>query len=98
MGLKLVRVVKSRQFVANFNESRYGVIGLNLENLDEHGDYRRRGDFFFVEEKELSRIVQLLAAENSGKNVEVYDLTEVSVCPAAPMVTKKVTKDGVLPA
>lgn len=99
MATKLVQITRGRLNMANFGESRYGVQSpTTVELLHEHEDFRGRAEFFFVEEKEIDRIVGVMASENPGKDIKVYDLVQVSTCPAAPLITKKVTKDGVLPA
>lgn len=96
---KLIRVARAEQRSVFFSESRYGVIALQgLQNLDvEEENYRRLGEFFIVDDKEYAAIVALLAKENPGLEVQVYDMIEVSTCPPGEIVTKKVSKDGVLP-
>jgi hypothetical protein len=98
MSTVLVRVSRNRRILANIGESRYGVYGVESERLREEDDYRNKGEWFEVDEREVDRIVGVLAPLNPGKDVQVYTLTQVSTCPAAAMVTKQGSKDGILPA
>lgn len=50
---------------------------------DRHGD--------------VDRIMKQLAEQNPGYEVQMFQLQKVAECPAAPMVMKQVTKDGILP-
>ena len=98
MSEKLIRVAKGNIFGVHFPELRRGASGVTMEQLRDHDDYRHRGEIFVVDERDVVAAVRILATENPGKDVLVYDLQQVSVCPAAEMVTKNVSKDGVLPA
>jgi hypothetical protein len=46
----------------------------------------------------LPLAMRTFAEGNPGCEVQVYGLEASAQCPAAPMVVKTVTKDGVLPA
>lgn len=98
MSEKLIRVGKGQVFGVHFPELRLGAQGITMETLRDHDDYRHRGEIYIVDDRDVERAVQILTSENPGKDVQVWDLIQVSVCPAAEMVTKKVSKDGVLPA
>ena len=63
----------------------------------ERSQFQKEGQFFLVDSRELEEAVRTLAEANPGANVEVYSLESVAICPAAPMVMKKVTEDGILP-
>jgi hypothetical protein len=52
-------------------------------NDDRHGD--------------VARIMKHLAEQNPGCEFQMFQLERVAQCPAAPMVMKQVTKDGILP-
>ncbi len=95
---KLVRVCRSTSFEVPFNESRtHHPRGINPRNIGRNESFHDDGEFFEVNEADLPRIVAALARGNPGKDVHIYELTSVSVCPAGDLVVKKVTKDGVLP-
>lgn len=68
------------------------------EEVGDQSDYRTEGTVFFVEEAHLDQMVEHLASVNPGKDIEVYSLEWSGVCPAAPMVRRAVTVDGILPA
>ena len=96
--MKLVRIAKSRDFRLFLEEARSEPRGLVLEALNEEHDYRHRGEFFlFDHEEDVPRAVALFANENPGKEIQVWELKSISQCPAAPMVTKQVSVDGILP-
>jgi hypothetical protein len=72
---------------------------LNNYNPDtQTQDIKRMGEFFYFHATDLQGAIEALAKANPGCEVEVFQMTQVVVCPAGPMVTKAVTKDGELPA
>jgi hypothetical protein len=96
---KLVRVARTPDQEAYFHELRHGGRGINPPHVDNMELFRNMGgEFFLIEEKDLRAAIQLLAEENPGKEIQVYDLVSISICPAAEMITKQVTKEGILPA
>jgi hypothetical protein len=74
------------------------IIPQNDLNPDHGPDYVKQGEFFLVEEEDLPLSMRTFAEGNPGCEVQVYGLEASAQCPAAPMVVKTVTKDGVLPA
>jgi hypothetical protein len=95
---KLVRVARTPDQEAYFPELRHGGRGFNPPHVDNMELFRSMGEFFWIEEKDMSVAISSLAEENPGKEIQVYDLTSISICPAAEMITKQVTKEGILPA
>lgn len=96
---KLVRVSRTPEQEAFFGELRHGGMGINPPHVDNMELFRHMGgEFFMIDERDLTVAIQYLAEENPGKEVQVYDLVSISVCPAAEMITKQVTKEGILPA
>lgn len=57
----------------------------------------RANQFFWIAERDVQPVVQWLCNKNPGCEIKVFNLESVSECPAAAMVQKKVTADGVLP-
>jgi len=95
--MKLIRIARSDDFPVFMEGLRSEPRGLQLENHDDE-NYRRRGEFFvFHDERDVPNAVQQFANENPGKEIQVWELKTISQCPAAPMVTKQVTADGILP-
>jgi hypothetical protein len=109
MAKKLVRVARSKGIPTSFPNLIYRAHpeAINPREVVDNDRDREWGDgqlsalaeceFFFIEEEDTDTIVTELARVNPGKEIQVYDLSRVSVCPAGEMVTKKVTKEGVLP-
>jgi hypothetical protein len=98
----LVYVAKKPEIQIDFPELRGGARALRVSGRDEEDilhSYRYNGDLFVVNDpaRSLDVAVKILAAENPGKEIRVYTLTQISTCPAGEMVTKKVSKEGVLP-
>jgi hypothetical protein len=109
MADKLVRVAKTRERSVYFPDIRVYAhpMAINPEQVDSgfrNGDDEGRADvelteceFFVVGDRDVDAVVKYLAENNPGKEVQVYELQKVSVCPAAEMVTKQVSKEGILP-
>ena len=104
MANKLIRVAKTQEmetFLRDMNVRVRHPRAINPREirggLDMDADYSGC-EFFEVDETDLDAAVVVLTAMNPGKEVRVYDLVQVSERPAGPLVTKKVTKEGVLPA
>jgi hypothetical protein len=62
-------------------------------------DIAKTGEFFEIEDvaEDGDLLLRVLAEHNPGCEIRVYTLEQVGQCPAAPMVVKKVTADGILP-
>lgn len=60
-------------------------------------NFQTEGEFFLVHEQALEETITLLAQANPGREVRVYNIESISVCPAAEMVRKKISEHGVLP-
>jgi hypothetical protein len=59
---------------------------------------KKIAEFFMVEnDEDVDATVAELARLNPGKEIMVYRLKSVSICPAAEMLTKAVSDDGILP-
>jgi hypothetical protein len=54
-------------------------------------------EFFAVDEADEKHFVAYLARRHPGREIQVYNLTSVNICPAADMITKQVSKEGILP-
>lgn len=102
-----MRVDRAFEVRVYFPDVRHHVEGLETKEFklrnqrDFNGlneDYMNEGEFFIVDDRDLEHVVGHLARSNPGKEIRVYDMVSVSVCPAGEMVTKKVSKDGVLPS
>jgi hypothetical protein len=85
----------SRFAVGNMN--REGEF-LRTDGLDSGSDHTEAEVFFVNDDHDEQILVEHLTGSNPGKDVEVYELASSHVCPAAEMVTKVVSKAGVLPA
>ena len=104
MAIKLVRVAKTQPIETFLRDANIRVRHPQAINprevrdngLDGEGSYNAC-EFFEVDEIDVEATVLVLTAQNPGKEVRVYDLIQVSERPAGDMVTKKVTKEGVLP-
>lgn len=66
--------------------------------MTENSNFSQEGEFFLMDSREADEVAGALAHQNPGHEVRVYAITAVYQCPAAPMVTKKVSEHGVLPA
>lgn len=103
MARKLVRIVRTGftpEFVMpeiRLRSLPQAIIPQNRELDHERSDFMREGEFYLVEEAELDIQVQQFAEKNPGREVQVWNLEQVAECPAAAMVRKKVTKEGILP-
>lgn len=101
---KLVRVVRSN-FTPEvaFQDVRmrrlpYAIIPASKLDF-ERSNFVKDGEFFLCEEgPDLEIAVRALAEANPGCEVQVYGMEQAAQCPAAPMVVKKVTAEGILPA
>lgn len=114
MSKKLFRVVRSTFHpetqlllgdgrAAGFRRSLPQVIIPSRGRMDMPDDgpppnYQREAEFFLVSDEEVPLALQALAEGNPGCEVQVYNLEQIAQCPAAPMVIKRVTADGVLPS
>jgi hypothetical protein len=101
----LVRVAKTQEVEVVFRNANIRVrhpMAIAPDPLANgpYGDGRdyTQCEFFEIEEQDLDGFVSELTRQHPGKEVRVYTLSQVSERPAGDMVTKKVTKDGVLPA
>lgn len=70
---------------------------MTRETNVERTNFTTEGEFFLVDEADVNGIMTVLAETNPGREIQVYNLEQSAQCPAAAMVTKKVTKDGILP-
>lgn len=69
-----------------------------ITNQTDHVVVPRQAEFFYVDERDLETYILAFATANPGYEVRTYNLESVSQCPAAPLVTKTVSADGILPA
>jgi hypothetical protein len=53
--------------------------------------------FFTVDSRDVDAAMEYLAKKHAGKEIQVYEMTQSGICPAADMVKKKVSADGTLP-
>jgi len=65
--------------------------------MNEDIPYTKHQEFFLVDARGVNEVVEFLAKENPGCEIEVYNLEMVGQCPAGDYVMKQVTADGVLP-
>lgn len=101
---KLLRVVRSK-YTPDVNIHAEGI---RLRTLPmailparlleiERSDFLRDGEFFLVEERDVDNMLMAFAQGNPGCEIQIWNHEASAECPAAPMVVKKVTPDGVLP-
>lgn len=64
----------------------------------DRSNFTKEGEIFLVEPDDVEIAMRCFAEANPGCEVQVYNLEASAQCPAAPMVVKNVTKDGILPA
>ena len=102
MSMKLVVIMRNKPFGIASGDFRREVRGMIpaqipglLEDMPHH--YRTRGDVFLVDDRDVQNALEIFSSENPGREVQVYNLEQIAVCPAAPMIVKQVSKDGVLP-
>lgn len=101
--MKLVRVVRTAPMQVAYPIGRRGEtqvlhpIGFQGSSADIYNNFVTHGEFFLCPENEVDQMVEFLATTNPGRDVEVYTLESAATCPAAPIVKKKVTPDGILP-
>jgi hypothetical protein len=98
--MKLIRVNRGSEAyeVSIHPDARLAMLINPREMKDNENNVIKKAEFFTIQrDEDTDRVVKALATQNPGSNVEVYDLKSVSFCPAAEMITKEVTKDGVLP-
>lgn len=101
---KLIRVVRSRytpdvnlgQGEVRFHRMPQAILSVEVD-MDKT-DFTNEGEFFLVEHNDVENTMRVLAENNPGHEVQVYNLEQSAQCPAAPMVVKKITAEGVLPA
>jgi hypothetical protein len=67
------------------------------EKYAGEGPVLKKGVFFHVNDRDVDKLMEALAKENPGCDINVYRLEKVGHCPAAEYVTKQVTKNGTLP-
>jgi hypothetical protein len=98
MADKLVRVAKTRERSVYFPDIRVYAHPMAINPDEGRADVElTECEFFVVGDRDVDAVVKYLAENNPGKEVQVYELQKVSVCPAAEMVTKQVSKEGILP-
>lgn len=61
-------------------------------------NFAKEAEFWLVTARDEPEVVRALAHHNPGCEIRTYNIESVSQCPAADMVTKKVSEHGVLPA
>lgn len=102
---KLVRIVRSA-YTPEFHPENVNVqwrrrlpqVIIPQFNLSEdRSNFLKQGEFFIIEEGEEENAMRSFAEGNPGCEVQIYALEASAQCPAAPMVVKKVSADGVLP-
>ena len=100
---KLVRVCRTEELSASMPSNRRSgevrVINPREVKDEVYSSFAYQGEFFLFEQEgpELEVAIEWLANNNPGKDIEVWNLESVALCPAGPLVRKQVTKDGILP-
>lgn len=97
--MQLLRIERSRGFRYTLHD-----IGVDIRVL-EPMPYRDDADmnptdtyeFFLVEDQFIPMVVESLARKHPGREVSVWTLQSTSIAPAGPVVTRRVTEDGLLP-
>jgi hypothetical protein len=98
--MKLVRIVRTGRkeaFLSDHIHQNKRAYFIEPAKLDER-PIHRTAEFFEIEDIDLEATVKLFATSNPGMEVQVYQMTQESICPAGDMVTKQVTKEGILPS
>lgn len=100
MAKVLLRVKRSNswEFFVDGTRNHPRVVLTRAVERDDNEDYRRVGEFFEVEERDVEVVMRILAEMNPGCEVQAHTLSSTGTCPAAEYVLKKVSKDGVLPS
>lgn len=99
MAKFLVHVDKTRTWEVVFPEANIRQRhprALLPRAIEEDGDYQQ-ADFYEIEEADKDAFIAELTKKNAGVAVRVYVMIEESIRPPGDLVTKSVTKDGVLP-
>lgn len=81
----------------DFHERLHDLVHIQPERDIEAYEPHKAGQFFWIDDRDVNTVVRWLCKKNPGCEVKVFNLESVSECPAADMVQKKVTADGVLP-
>lgn len=71
--------------------------GLCHANPWEKGELASDSTAFRTTERDVEALVKQVTKDNAGKEVHVFKLVSVAIRPAGDIVTKEVTKDGILP-
>jgi tagatose-1,6-bisphosphate aldolase len=103
---KLIRVVRSAYTPEFHPEGGHNwrrrlpmvIIPVTRELGIDRSNMSKDAEFFLVEPDDVDTAMRAFAENNPGCEVQVYSLEASAQCPAAPMVVKTVTQDGVLPA
>lgn len=100
--MKLIRVARTKGMGVFYDGTihiRGAIEGISPSEVDlDRGDSVLDYQFFTVAlDADVEPLVAYLADKNPGKEIQVFGLEAISICPAAEMVTKRVTQDGVLP-
>lgn len=99
--MKLIRVARTQGLNVFYDHLplRGNVQGISPPEVDyERGDSASEYQFYIVTlDVDVDHVVAHLAEKNPGKEIQVFKLEAISICPAAEMVTKRVTEDGILP-
>jgi hypothetical protein len=102
MTRKLIRVARTPDQEVFFHDIDFPrgtrAVGLNPQHvLNPHELFHMQGEFFEIEEAGVETLLKYLATLHPGREVQVFELVQVAQCPAADMVIKQVSKDGILP-
>lgn len=106
--MKLVRVQRHDPSPIYFDGHQHNqVYIIATDKVDEPDDslggpvggpaVMREAEFFLIDEIDIKHCLEQLARYNPGCEVQVYGLEHTGICPAGPLVMKRVTADGVLP-
>ena len=99
----LIRVDRGRKMEVNVGVDTHQSVWLLTPlgvNVQGPVNAAMDGEFFTIADArhgDLDRVVKALAEANPGRKVQVFNMERAATCPAAPMVIKQVTKNGVLP-
>ena len=94
--MKLVRVVRSDHGDLYHSRRFHASIQFH-ESMDANKNYLKCGLLFEVDDQHTDALLAELAEGNPGCEIRVYNLEKTGVCPAAALVMKQVSKDGILP-
>lgn len=103
---RLIHVVRGsdRGWVFNFDRherlpSRTEPVAILTNEVDtDREQVHKVGEFFYAQEQDVEMMVNLLAQYNPGLEVRVYNLESSAQTTVGPVVHKRVSKSGVLPA